>query len=189
MDRGGEMSDVPLFVAFRKIPRLSREVILTEKIDGTNGVVHVHDDGTVRAGSRNRWITPEADNFGFAKWVKEHEDELRTLGPGYHFGEWWGKGIQRGYGLTEKRWSLFNASKWNEASPPPACCTVVPVLWSGPFETGIVHLVLSQLEASGSKAAPGFMKPEGVVVYHVAGGIYFKKTIGDDGAKERTNAA
>jgi hypothetical protein len=27
------------------------------------------------------------------------------------------------------------------------------------------------------------MKPEGVMVYHVAGGVRFKKTIGDDGWK------
>jgi hypothetical protein len=32
----------------------------------------------------------------------------------------------------------------------------------------------------GSKAAPGFMKPEGIVVFHVAGNVGFKKTIEKD---------
>jgi hypothetical protein len=32
----------------------------------------------------------------------------------------------------------------------------------------------------GSKAAPGFMKPEGIVAFHVAGNIAFKKTIEKD---------
>ena len=44
-------------------------MIVTEKIDGTNGVVLVQEDGTVVAGSRSRWIVPLADNFGFAAWV------------------------------------------------------------------------------------------------------------------------
>lgn len=32
----------------------------------------------------------------------------------------------------------------------------------------------------GSMAAYGFMKPEGVVVYYVAGNVMFKKTIEKD---------
>ncbi|HLE80817.1 MAG TPA: RNA ligase family protein, partial [Dehalococcoidia bacterium] len=104
-------SDLEDFQEFGKIYRLSRDCIITEKIDGTNAQVVVLEDGRVLAGSRNRWITPEADNFGFARWVKEHEEELRSLGPGRHYGEWWGSGIQRGYGLKEKRFSLFNVSR------------------------------------------------------------------------------
>jgi hypothetical protein len=32
----------------------------------------------------------------------------------------------------------------------------------------------------GSAASPGFMKPEGVIAYHVAGNLFFKKTIEKD---------
>ena len=32
-------------------------------------------------------------------------------------------------------------------------------------------------------AAPGFPHAEGIVVFHVAGGYLFKKTLGDDGHK------
>ena len=78
------------FKGFPKMARLSREIIVTEKIDGTNAQVFITDDGDVMAGSRTRWIYPGDDNFGFAAWVQEHRDELLTLGPGQHFGEWWG---------------------------------------------------------------------------------------------------
>ena len=54
------------FEAFAKIPRFFRDVTISEKIDGTNAQVFVAEDGAVMAGSRSRWITPEADNFGFS---------------------------------------------------------------------------------------------------------------------------
>ncbi len=101
------------FMPFPKIGRLSRECIITEKIDGTNAQVNVCEDGTVMAGSRNRYLTRESDNFGFAAWVEEHQESLRRLGPGRHFGEWWGRGIQRGYELSERRFSLFNVHRWD----------------------------------------------------------------------------
>jgi hypothetical protein len=169
------------FEPFPKIPRLSREVIVTEKIDGTNALVEVRDDGAdLRAGSRTRWITPADDNYGFAAWVERHRAELLLLGPGRHFGEWWGAGIQRRYGLTEKRFSLFNVGRWGTDDQRPACCHAVPVLWRGAFDTTAIHGVLSDLKAGGSAAAPGFMRPEGIIVFHVASGHLFKKTIEKD---------
>jgi hypothetical protein len=36
------------------------------------------------------------------------------------------------------------------------------------------------MQVKGSYAAPGFMKPEGIVVYHVAASVGFKKTIDND---------
>jgi hypothetical protein len=170
---------MPEFVPFQKIARLSRGCTVTEKIDGTNAQVCVGEDGTVLAGSRTRWITPEADNYGFAAWVKAHEEELRALGPGIHFGEWWGQGIQRRYGLNEKRFSLFNVGRWRE-TPPPACCHLVPVLYEGPWDTMDIPLILARLRDSGSVAAPGFMQPEGIVIYHAASRCLFKKTLESD---------
>ena len=166
------------FEAFQKIPRLRRDCIVTEKIDGTNAQVYIGDDGTILAGSRTRWITPENDNFGFAAWVRDNAEELAKLGPGSHFGEWWGAGIQRRYGLTEKRFSLFNVDRWH--TERPSCCHVVPVLYRGMFDTAEIDLSLEILAEHGSQAAPGFMKPEGVVVFHVAGRVGFKKTIEKD---------
>jgi hypothetical protein len=170
------------FVPFPKIPRLRREIVITEKIDGTNASIYIGEDGTFLTGSRTRWITPEDDNFGFSKWAHAHREELMQLGPGHHFGEWWGSGIQRGYGLQngEKRFSLFNTDRWGEGrAPRPACCGVVPVLRQGSFEQ--VSAVLDDLRRHGSVAAPGFMRPEGVVVFHRASRSMFKVTIEGDG--------
>lgn len=170
------------FKSFPKIPRLSRECIITEKIDGTNASIYIGEDGEFLVGSRKQWITPENDNYGFAKWAYEHKEELMRLGPGHHFGEWWGSGIQRGYGLQkgEKRFSLFNTSRWVENPDRPNCCNVVPVLYQGLFSTNIVDSCLDILARNGSFASPGFMQPEGVVIYHVAGNCSFKKTIEKD---------
>lgn len=189
--------NLPPFVEFASISRLSRDMVVTEKIDGTNAQVTVLEDGRLLAGSRNRWITPEQDNFGFARWVAEHADELRSgLGVGSHYGEWWGSGIQRRYGLDEKRFSLFNVSRWtcsnNVAEKADGdtrcievpCCHVVPVLYRGMFDTSKVDECLYTLQRLGSATALGFMKPEGVVVYHAASRTLFKKTLDkNDGHK------
>lgn len=166
------------FQDFPKMARLTRRIVITEKIDGTNAQVFIGEDGVMKFGSRTRWITPDDDNYGFAAWATEHADELRMLGPGRHFGEWWGAGIQRRYGLMGKRFSLFNASRW--ADSRPACCHVVPVLFDGIWETVEPLCALEGLRINGSVAAPGFMQPEGIVVYHVAAGVGFKKTLEKD---------
>lgn len=199
------------FQGFGKIARLDREIIITEKIDGTNAQVFIEDvpltvyaerlknntlgrvyaddsfgpDGYVRllrVGSRNRWISPEDDNFGFAEWAFGYAvNDLLALGPGRHFGEWWGRGIQRGYGVGERYFSLFNTSRW--ANEVPTGCKVVPVLYQGKFSQESIEGSLERLRNEGSVAAPGFMEPEGIVVYHTASNTLFKKTIGNDGPK------
>lgn len=175
------MSILPEFVPFPKIARLNRELVVTEKLDGTNAQVFVAEDGTVLAGSRSRWITPEVDNHGFARWVAEHESELRALGPGSHFGEWWGSGIQRRYGLTEKRFSLFNVHRWGVERP--ACCHVVPTLGRGIAGVTLsIGGIIESLRENGSVAAPGFMKPEGIVVFHTASSQLYKMTLEKDDA-------
>jgi hypothetical protein len=167
------------FVPFPKIPRLNRDCVITEKIDGTNASVLVEEDGTVTAASRTRWITPADDNFGFARYVAENEDTFRELGPGLHRGEWWGQGIQRGYGLKVKRFSLLNTGKWNEDTVPKGLF-VVPVLFEGLFSTPAVAAALGALRRWGSMAAPRFTRPEGVVIYHTAANSYFKVTLEHD---------
>jgi hypothetical protein len=182
-------SPIPEFQEFPKIARLARRCIITEKIDGTNAQVCIMDDGRVFAGSRTRWITPQSDNYGFARWVEEHRDELLILGPGHHFGEWWGQGIQRTYGEQEKHFSLFNVGRWSQPGATlPSCVSLVPVLYEGLFVTHVVEDCLNWLRQYGSHAAPGFMQPEGIVVYHAASGQLFKKTLEKD-EEPKTKAA
>lgn len=168
------------FRSFPKIARLSRACVISEKIDGTNGQIFIGDDGEFLVGSRTRWITPDDDNYGFARWAYEHKEELMLLGAGSHFGEWWGGSIQRGYGLTEKRFSLFNVSRWADPAVRPPCCHVVPVLFEGIFHSDEVAKALVRLSGFGSVAAPGFRNPEGVVIYLSAANVLLKKTCEHD---------
>ncbi|QSI31446.1 hypothetical protein GNX71_18425 [Variovorax sp. RKNM96] len=184
------------FVPYPKTPRLKRSVVITEKIDGTNAqivisqwgytqgdddrtnVVAIRGDRMMRVGSRSRWITPgkDTDNFGFAAWCVANEEELFKLGVGQHFGEWYGAGIQRGYGLDHKRFALFNTARWGQGSVnTPACCEAVPIL---PFQDA--DDANQFLKDSGSIAVPGFMQPEGVIVYHSAAKQVFKVLIEAD---------
>lgn len=204
------LSDPILFKPFPKIPRLNREVIVTEKIDGTNASITIvtgapgavnmanrtamvcGEDGIIYdifAASRSRFITPGNDNFGFAKWVYNYASELVKLGVGTHFGEWWGSGIQRGYGLPngERRFSLFNVSRWVDCrlqsledgqAHAPACCHVVPLIATGMFQYA-PEAALEELRHHGSFASP-FMNPEGVMVFHTAAQQYFKVTLDGD---------
>jgi hypothetical protein len=181
--------EFPPFQAFKKIPRLFREVTISEKIDGTNASVTITEDGQIRAGCRTRYVYPNkpkeegkkaevTDNFGFAAWVEANKTELLKLGPGRHFGEWYGKGINRGYGLSDKRFALFNISI--DRSSAPNCVEFVPVLFSGTFDAGVVTDCLRRLTESGSVAVPGWMKPEGIVIFHKAAGQLFKVTTEHD---------
>ena len=165
------------FRSFQKIPRWARDIVVTEKIDGTNTSVWVDHftraqiedtdsqiptqvisltamadngmavmfdgaaDGSltfVRAGSANGFLWPKKDHYEFAAWVWENANILFGLGDGSHFGEWYGRKIQRAYGMEERRWALFNVGRWSGQlgdQAPPACCDVVPVLYSGPMTT------------------------------------------------------
>lgn len=191
-DQYGTPNTEPIiFKPFQKIARYSRLCTITEKIDGTNASIFIDDLGVeFRTASRTKWITPENDNAGFSRWAHEHKDELMQLGPGHHFGEWWGQSIQRKYGQTRKRFSLFNTFLWSDPLTRPACCDVVPVLYEGMFEESEIYRTLRNLIYDGSTAAPGFMQPEGIVIYHQAAKQYFKKTIvGDEKPKGSTEAA
>lgn len=195
-----------MFEKWKSIPRLNKEVIITEKIDGTNAQIHIVDEETARlygghelpitpidrrdgmymyVASRKRYITPDDDNFGFAKWCQDNSEELFKLGPGRHYGEWWGCGIQRTYDLSERRLSMFNP-KWMDEGP--SVVHTVPIINHG--TNGIddmVEMAMSALKKHGSYAAPGFMDPEGVIVYHTAANQMFKTTFDFDEGKWSAN--
>lgn len=210
------------FEPFPKIARLKRELVITEKVDGTNAQVHIvmpttlepydptdtnviavlPSDGVtpplvMYAGSRKRYIVPEGtiegkkgtDNFGFARWVRDNNADLFKLGEGRHYGEWYGQGIQRGYGLNEKRFALFNVARWgDESTERPECCDVVRRIADADGDFDNAEDALEFLGDHGSFSAPGFMDPEGIVVWHSAARTLFKMTFGMDGKwKEKVN--
>lgn len=140
----------------------------------------------LRAQSRNRFIVQEDDNYGFARYVWQEAEALTSLlGPGRHYGEWWGVGIQRGYGLRERRFSLFNVKRYEHIFGNEQAMSiglrVVPILDAGPvFTSEAVRGALTELEEHGSFAAPGYMNPEGIVVHHLAAQQSFKVTLDDN---------
>jgi hypothetical protein len=68
----------------------------------------------------------------------------------------------------------------------PACCHLVPILWQGLFSTAEATIQLWELGQTGSYAAPGFMNPEGIVLFHTAGNVGFKMTLDNDGVPKST---
>lgn len=178
------------FKAFPKIESLRKiEMTITQKIHGTNAQIFITErqsnliwlngveqvDPSVveiegkyydlRCGSRSRWIYPGDDNYGFAAFVHQHKEEfIRKLGPGQHFGEWAGPGINSGEGLSEKTLVLFDWWKFPPERELPIQTTVVPVLYRGPLDLAMIEQVMNDLKTNGSKLMPGFMRPEGVVV-------------------------
>jgi hypothetical protein len=220
------------FTEWPKTKRLFRPAVVTEKLDGTNSGVHltpvadweaelistgpaadttclVTVDGVqwaVSAQSRNRIITPgkTTDNYGFAGWVYDNAADLvRILGEGLHYGEWWGRGIQRGYGLDGKVFSLFNTDRWFKAgddgldsmstraelSAIAGQIRAVPVLYRGTFDQSPIEAALYRLRAHGSMAAPGFDNPEGICVYHTQSRSVFKVTLDNNDAGKWEAAA
>lgn len=173
----------PEFRPWPKIARLNRDIIVTEKVDGTNAAIGVTDEGEVYAQSRTRIVTPENDNFGFAAWVASKADQLReALGTGLHFGEWFGKGIQRGYGMSDRQFRLFNVKRFEpvpfgELGLPEV--GIVPILYRGVFSEQAIKECLNLLREHGSHVAP-FAVPEGVVVFHTASGTMYKVTLEND---------
>lgn len=200
------------FEAWPKIPRWSNEkVTVTEKIDGTNAAViilpysHDHlpliDDGyakqlhglnlggyaTFAVQSRKRFIKPgkDTDNAGFAGWAFENATSLTDiLGYGKHYGEWWGRGIQRGYDQEGKRFSLFRPWRYEHLALTDEVpgLDVVPTLYSGGAEGLLAtSIILATLEQEGSKAAPGYMRPEGIIIQSQLTQSTYKAFTWDDG--------
>lgn len=173
------MSEVE-FQPWPKIPRHSgTNVIISEKMDGTNACIIIQNGKVVGCQSRSRLITPEDDNYGFAAWVEQNADELAGLGDGRHFGEWVGSGIQKNpHNFDTKRFYLFNSGRWQDERPP--CCEVVRVLYAGEIGPGTVASVMADL---ANYAADAGYKPEGVIVYYVNTRTYEKATFANPRGK------
>jgi RNA ligase-like protein len=169
--------------------------------DECNAFTHVWDDDEnmycIGAQSRNRLIFPagwygnnDSDNAGFARWVDINAQRLfDLLGPGRHYGEWWGKGVGRNYGVDFKQFSLFNTDKWGKVTREAGVgfddamdleggkLGSVPVLFQGAFSEESIENALRGLRVHGSAAVEGWMQPEGIVVYHTQSKQVYKVTL------------
>ena len=86
----------------------------TVKIHGTNAGVVCVPGQPLRPQSRNRELSLENDNMGFAAFVADHERTLRSYAgevryvcglsrrtPIVLYGEWCGPGVQKGVGVSK----------------------------------------------------------------------------------------
>ncbi len=88
------------YKSYQHIEKLGREecegvlngvVSIQTKIDGSNAVVFLGDDGLVHAGSRKRELTLDSDNHGFYKMIEQDENiksYLQKHPTHYLFGEY-----------------------------------------------------------------------------------------------------
>ena len=168
------MSDLE-FKPWPKIPRGGKcRVVITEKIDGTNACIVIQDGKLVGVQSRKRFITPEDDNYGFARWAYDNEEVLVAgLKDGHHYGEWAGHGIQGNpHCLPEKRFFLFNTLRWSQDPSLPVICDVVPILYEGEEYVGMVEECMEKLLENSE----GVYVPEGVVVFNLHYKTMYKQT-------------
>lgn len=193
---GGDINGVALgqakrdeyFEAWPKTKHIDKVlggVTVTEKIDGTNACVVFEEDGYMYVQSRNRIITPAADNQGFARWAYRHQKDLfHILGPGRHFGEWWGKGIGRKYDMQHNVFSVFNNGRFYKTLPGDPLdsmatrtldtgifdqVSAVPHIFSGEYNSPEMNAAIAELANGNSLAARQYNieypDPEGVCFY------------------------
>ena len=170
------------FQPWPKIGRVSPfSVVISEKLDGTNGCIVIRDGKLLAVQSRKRFIVEGDDNYGFAKWVNENLEDILKLGDGHHYGEWAGEGIQKNpHSMVGKKFFLFNTARWNPDNPNrPDCCDVVPVLYEGTLEPETIPNVMDQL----LKDSPAPMRPEGVVCFYKSFKMYTKHTFNSPNGK------
>lgn len=168
----------------KHIDKALGSVVVTEKIDGTNACIVFEPDGTMYVQSRNRIITPFADNQGFAKWAARNEkDLLHVLGVGRHYGEWWGKGIGRKYDMNHNVFSVFNVGRFYRTEPGAEDSmatrakgtrifneiSAVPHIFTGTYGCEQMVTAIRRLEETQSLAAAAYgingAVPEGVCFY------------------------
>lgn len=185
------------FRGWGSTPRWHKGLTITEKIDGTNACIVIYN-GEVKAQSRKRMITPDDDNAGFARWVYDNAGALMdTLGFGYHYGEWFGEGIQKNpLGIEGKRFALFHATKYTEANGYELNkvdgLETVPLLFHGQADAMTIGDILQGLSTFGSKVRgaktwieedTGFQisaKAEGIIVWHKETQQKYKILLEDD---------
>lgn len=203
-----------IFEHWPRIPRMASECSITEKLDGTNASILIVkmaaetpefqeqcwealdqkrglliDGMAVFACSRNRHIWPGQDNHSFASWVWENAPELvRILGEGRHFGEWWGRGIQRGYEMPYRVFSVFNTYQYawlndeeeRERHDVIESLRCVPVLYRGIFSFEALNEAINTLSQEYEDIP---VVAEGVVIHFRNNDAPFKIIIGPGGDK------
>lgn len=165
---------LPEFKAFKKIPRITNTVCdITEKLDGTNGVIAIQDHKLVAVGSRSRWLSTKQDNqactdyLGFYSWCLEpaRKSWLERLDDGLYYGEYVGAKIGRTYGLDHRRLYLFRYDLKEFIENPGLGVYTIPYLGAVTLDTleSAIRALQTELSLKGSNVN-GFDRVEGLVI-------------------------
>ena len=179
------------YSSFPSIERLENiYCIISEKIDGTNGLIEINETN-VRFGSRNRYISFSDDNAGFANFFKDYEARFKdaakdiTTDESYPlriYGEWFGCGIQRNYGLKDKLFMPFSSFYGEKLIEYQVPNVITPnIMYTGKFSMEIVDTCMQQLKLNGSGVVKDYKQPEGIVIFFPKYNFRLKETF--DGAK------
>lgn len=157
-------------------------------------VTYEDDHHVVSTASRNRWVVPGDDNYGFASWVRQNGSEIVKLGHGSHFGEWVGPSIQKNpHELSQKRFYLFNHYRWGAVYNAtveghdtnfPKCVDVVPFIGKSNYDEEVIDAWMMELRYIGSHIGG---KPEGLMVYVPEADHYQKVTFEHSEGKWKSN--
>lgn len=193
------MYDYPEFPSIERFDNVY--CIITEKIDGTNGLIEIGtngitEEGIVMFGSRKKYLYPGKDNYGFlaffspyvsellkiCKEIKEENTDFDFINnpPIRIYGEWFGKGINRGYNLSDRQFMPFNSYYADKLRNIPNITQPEP-LHQGKFSREILNDCMNFLREEGSQVVPGYKNPEGVVAYFPKYKFSLKETF--DGPK------
>jgi len=115
--QGLDDKNEPIMDRLAKMPKIKFQG--TVKLHGCNSGLIINPDNSFYCQSRERIISPQDDNYGFARFIHSlPNDVLENLYAYFHtnnpvaiYGEWAGKGIQAGVGINniERSWFIFAA--------------------------------------------------------------------------------
>jgi hypothetical protein len=91
------------------------------KLHGTNAAIGMTKDGELFYQSRNRIITPQDDNAGFAQAMSQVPWQKALMRGSMIFGEWAGKGVQRKVAISEIEKTFYPFALYMEG------CGFIPV--------------------------------------------------------------
>jgi len=161
------------FVKWRSIKRPEKNtIIITEKMDGTNGCIIIKDGIIIGVQSRTKLLSIDDDNYGFFAWCAEHAAHIiDVLGDGRHYGEFCGPGINKNrHDLGQRAFFIFNTFVY-PTIPESAYIKKIDLIYTGKYSDLEIRKASFYINLRGMRF--GYC-PEGFVVFYEAFGGYIK---------------
>ena len=163
------------FEAFAKIPRFSGTSPSARR---STAPMHRFSSQKTGPSAGSRSVDhPEVRQLRVCGVGRRARERAARFRPGRHFGEWYGRGIQRGHGLQDRRFALFNRT-----DGPRSARRAAASFQSSQRERWALTLCRNASKRCVRRKSrrPGFTRPEGIVIYHHASGGMFKVLLEND---------